>query len=188
MRKPILTPSRTVTWTSFSSITESLRGGGLSRAFAHPRPLLEPRFVVAIDDEAEHGTESEGDGGPHIELLHRQADESGAEKRADDRADAADAELPARAVGAQRGRIDERARNVDAGLNAEHEEAREERGDHQRGLRADAEPADRSNDRHGEDEEDGDGEESPPIDPAAEQQRAERAADLQHGAGQRAGR
>ena len=71
---------------------------------------------------------------PHIKLLHRQADEQGARERPDDRAEAAEAELPARAVGAQRRRIEHGADHVDADLDAEHDEAGEERRGQQGGL------------------------------------------------------
>ena len=74
-------------------------------------------------------------------------------------------EFPARAVGAQRGRIDQRADDVDAGLDAEHAEAGKERRDQQRRLRGQSGITDRADHRHRDHEHDRDGEETVPLEP-----------------------
>src|SRR5436309_2643380 len=73
-------------------------GPGLLR-LAELRMGCEPRGVEAVDDEADHCAEGERQRRPHVEVLHRHADEQRAKQGPDDRADAAEAELPAGAVG-----------------------------------------------------------------------------------------
>src|SRR6185437_8406169 len=148
----------------------------------------EPLLVQPPDHEAYDRADDEGQRRPHIKSLHRHADEQSADQRPDDRPDAADAEFPAGAVGAQRGRIDQRADHVDRRLDAEHEEAGEEDRDQKRRLRRQAGIADGADDRHRQDEHDGDGEEAVLLQPPAQHQRADRAADLQARAGERDGR
>src|SRR6476659_5792639 len=84
--------------------------------------LPQARLVELPDGEADHRAERKWQRRPHIELLDRQADEQCTHERPDDRADPSDAELPARAVGAQRGRIDQRTGDVDTGLDSEDAE------------------------------------------------------------------
>ena len=108
-----------------------------------------------------------------------------AQERADDRAEPADAELPAGAVGSQRRRIDHRADDIDARLDAEHDSAGKEGGDQERGGRGQAGEADRRDDRDCNEEQKRDGQEAMPLQPPAQAQRADGAADLQRRARQR---
>ena len=140
---------------------------------------LEPRGVEPMDGEAHDGRGGEWQRRPHVKLLHRKADEQGARERPDDRADASEAELPARSVGAERRRIEHCADHVDADLDPEHDEAGEECRGQQGRFRGHAGKADRADHRDREHEEKRDAEEAMPLQPPAKTQCADGAADLQ---------
>src|SRR5207302_2159481 len=89
----------------------------------------------SVDRGADHRAERERDRRPQVELLYGQRDEQASQERSDDRPQTPGAELPARAVGAQRRWIDERAGDINAGLDAEHAETREKARLELRGLR-----------------------------------------------------
>src|SRR5262249_10023608 len=56
--------------------------------------------VQAIDNEADDGSDREGERRPHVKAIDREADEKAAEQWTDDRANAPEPQLPAGAVGA----------------------------------------------------------------------------------------
>ena len=89
----------------------------------------QPPLIKHVDQEGYDGAGGKRQRRPDVKLLDRQTDEQRAHERADDRAEAANAELPAGAIGAQLRRIDHRADDIDAGLDAEHQRAGEKRRD-----------------------------------------------------------
>jgi len=141
-----------------------------------------------MDDEADHRPDRERERRPHIERLHGQADKGCPGQRTDDGADPPDAQLPSRTIGTQRRRIDHRSHDVEARLDAQHQEAGEECRGQQRGLRGQPRKPDRADHRHRENEHDCDGEEAMPLQPPAQGQRADGSAHLKQGAGERPGR
>ncbi len=157
-------------------MTTDIHGGCGQRGEAGA--LGKARGVEAVDRVADDRPQGERDRRPHVEVLDRHADEQRPEERTDNRSDAPQSKLPAGPVGAQRRRVDHGAGHVDAGLDAEHEESREERRDQHRGLRHQPGVADETDDGHGQHEHDGDGVELLAVEPSCQQQGTDGAAHL----------